>query len=274
MTEAAFRETIKPLLRPNELEAETQDHDRIRDTLNAPPHIRGQVQDVPALVQQLQRLKTKLDQSAPRPYLPSDADHAVRRLAELEASIKADMPSAEDMRRAPPGAVDRHMRWERAHKAEILEWKNIRLRLHATECQGGRFEHVKDVANIEMIRPTGFNRSLDDMGALVKHKDFHLPPGPITQAVLFTDIERALLKQHAPEIDDALPLYTNEQRQAVKDMLMAIVGAMAAAPKPPAKPVKKDKPAKKKRVYTAAQRQAAAERARRNFGHKPAEAAA
>jgi hypothetical protein len=40
------------------------------------------------------------------------------------------MLSHEEMRKCPPGAVDRHRRWEKKNK-KILEWQNIQRRLNA-----------------------------------------------------------------------------------------------------------------------------------------------
>jgi hypothetical protein len=37
------------------------------------------------------------------------------------------MPSQEEMRKAPPGAVDKHMGWEKRNKPKIAEWKNLRF---------------------------------------------------------------------------------------------------------------------------------------------------
>jgi hypothetical protein len=118
------------------------------------------------------------------------------------------MPSQEEMRKAPPGAVDKHMSWEKRNKLKILEWKNLRLRLtHGTEAEA---------ANLERHRPTGSTLNMDN--AHIVGKQFFMPEtsGPV---VTFGDDELAILRKHAPEIALKLAVLTNAQRTEVKTIL-------------------------------------------------------
>ena len=65
------------------------------------------------------------------------------RLRQLTKEIQVGMPTAESMRKAPPGAVKDHLAWERTNKARIAEWKNLQLRLRKGP----------EVASLERIRP-------------------------------------------------------------------------------------------------------------------------
>ena len=222
-----FRETSKPLLREDQVESYNQEARRLRDTLNAPQHIRNQVQDMSNLRAQLQRLDKVIETSTPRPYAPTERDAVVRRNAEIEEQIKAGMPTAEEMRRAPPGAVDKHMDWEKRNKTLILEWKNIQRRMRATECEGGVVEPGKDLANIERLRSTGLNRSMDMAGAQIPGRDFIMPVNPTPMAIL-TDADLELLKQTLPSLHAKVATLSNEDRAKIKAIL---TGTAEAPPK-------------------------------------------
>lgn len=72
----------------------------------------------------------------------------IRRKA-LEDSIRVGMLSEEEMRHNPPDAVDRNIAWEKAHKDEVLEWKNIKVALDPES-------EAESNTNIETIRPRQF----------------------------------------------------------------------------------------------------------------------
>ena len=107
------------------------------------------VQNPGMLRQRVQSLKAQLEESAPKPYADDEIDAAVRREKELREDMIADgMPTAQEMRKAPPGAESKHRNWNKRNDAKINEWKHIQLRRNA-----GSNEY--DSANIEMFRPTG-----------------------------------------------------------------------------------------------------------------------
>jgi len=91
-------------------------------------------------------LEDKIEQHV-APELSGEArDVLSRRVNELNDKIRQGMPTHEDMRRNPAGAVDAHRRWERLNKAAILERRNAIIALNP-----GNDE--KDLTNIDMIRP-------------------------------------------------------------------------------------------------------------------------
>ena len=91
-------------------------------------------------------LQDKLEDHTAPELTPTLRDAFSKRLGELEAKIREGMPTHEDMRRNPAGAVDQHRRWERLNKANILERRNALIALNPGD-------DSKDLTNIDMIRP-------------------------------------------------------------------------------------------------------------------------
>ena len=226
------------LLTPSQVQENTEMADRLRGTLNAPPHIRNQIQDRPLMVRQLRNLDAALARSMPRAYEGVGKDAASVRERELREYLVNDgMLTQEDMRGAPPGAADRHLSWERRNKTKIVEWKNLKRRLHATECQGGAFENIKDISNIESFRPRGFARSMDSAGAQVVTKAIHLPDH-VSPATVLSDQDMADLRAVRPAAAASVGLMDNEQRAEVKAILADLRTAAKAAVAVKAKPRK------------------------------------
>jgi len=88
--------------------------------------------------------------SAPTDIGGATKDVLHQRMKDLEDQIRTGMPSAEVMRRNPPGAVDMHMKWEKANKPKIIEWKNIKRMLEPNNDE-------KDYTNVEMLRSSGIS---------------------------------------------------------------------------------------------------------------------
>jgi hypothetical protein len=78
------------------------------------------------------------------------------------------MPSQEEMRKSPPGAIGKHMRWEKQNKKNLEEWKNLKLRLNHEDTD-------PDVANFERFRPTS-SSSLNMDNAHIPGNQYFLPP--------------------------------------------------------------------------------------------------
>ena len=108
-------------------------------------------------------LQDKLeDHSAPE--LTGEAKDALNtRLNDLNARIRVGMPTHEDMRRNPAGAVDQHRRWEKLNKSAVLERRNILIALNPGD-------DSKDLTNIDMIRPHAPN-----VGAATFMPDAQIP---------------------------------------------------------------------------------------------------
>jgi hypothetical protein len=236
MTMEAFREETKPLLRPNQVAEMEDDIRRIGGELNAPPFIANQIRDKSAKRKQLQQITRDLETQRPQPYSATERDAVAKRHDELLEQVKTGMPTQAEMRRRPPGAVDKHMGWERRNKAAILELKNIRLRMHAT----GMIDNVGDaseVANIERFRPAGGAQELAMDGALIQGRQFHLPPPGAAPAAVMSDEQRETLAEHAPEILEKMALLSNEDRATILGMVDDLIGGVKKPKEPkPRKP--------------------------------------
>lgn len=90
------------------------------------------------------------DNSPPTDISPETKDALYKFQKELEERIRSGMPTAEAMRRNPPGAVDAHMRWEKTNKDQIITWKNVKRLLDPEN-------EEKDYTNVETLRPSGLS---------------------------------------------------------------------------------------------------------------------
>lgn len=204
----------KPLLRPKQLE----DAKSELKALEAKITDKG-IEDKAEAMRQYRRVSKSVNEQTPQP--PVDAEEEgkmVARERELREKILEGMPSQEEMRKAPPGAVDKHIAWERRNKRNILEWKNIRLRLsHGEEAEA---------ANLERYRPTASTLSMDN--AHIAGKNFFMPEttGP---SVIITDEEYDILVKNAPEIAFKLALLDNRQRTEVKAVIRRFIAEQPEA---------------------------------------------
>lgn len=181
------------LLRPNQIAELERERDSLKSKLDLPPMFQV---DKPAVMGQLKRVETQLSRQSPSPIPAKERDATVKRQEVLLSKILEGMPSHEEMRKNPPGAVTKHRRWEARNKSNVVEWKNNQLRLHTgtDDC---------DVANLEMYRPTKSTLNMDN--AQIAGKDYYLPPGPIAIHNVMSDADR----------EDA----ANVRRQLVKQAL-------------------------------------------------------
>jgi len=194
--------------------------------LNAPPHIAAQLQDVGELRRQLLAVKSALETQSPKPYAVDTLDDAVAREHELREQWLQGMPTQAEMRRNPAGARDKHMRWERHNKQAILEWKNIRLRLHASGYLDEAHD-ATDIANIERYRPQDASHELNMHNEQIAGKvQFGPAPGAGPAAVM-SDAESEVLKIADPELHAQMALLDNESRRQV---IEAVRQAMAMQP--------------------------------------------
>ena len=207
----------KPLLRPAQLD-EMRNQVKIAEAKLSNPAI----QDKGEARKQLLRTRATLESQTPRaPADGAEEGRMVAREKQLRDEVLAGMPSQEEMRKAPPGAVDKHMGWEKRNKAKILEWKNLRLRLMPGE---------REAANLERYRPASSTLNMDN--AVVQGKAIYIPEN-VGSTVTFSDDEMTQLKALKPGLAETVALMTNDQRQVVKDMLELMVGP--STPKKPAK---------------------------------------
>jgi hypothetical protein len=138
------------LLRPWQVD-ELQDEKRSLEAMMTNQH----VQDKGSVNKQLRQLKHQLETQSPKPPTAAEVDGLAKREAQLQSEMVQGMPSQEEMRKNPPGAVGKHMTWEKRNKQKLLEWKNIRLRMNIGD-------NDPDLANFERHRPTTSSLNMDN----------------------------------------------------------------------------------------------------------------
>lgn len=205
----------KPLLRPQQLDDARSELKALEAKLTD----KG-IEDKSEALKQFRRVSKTVNEQTPIP--PKDGEEEGRMVARTEqllSEIVQGMPSQEEMRKAPPGAVDKHMAWERRNKAKILEWKNLRLRLtHGKETEA---------ANLERHRPVGSTLNMDN--ATIPGRQFFGISDVTGPVVTFNDADIALLRQHAPDVALRLPTLSNDQRAEVKTVLKSFQSEEAKA---------------------------------------------
>jgi len=199
-----------PLLRPKQLADAQEERDSLDKKLKS-PHI----QDKGEIAKQIRRLDASLSKQTPRPFEGVEKDAAIKLEAKLREDILQGMPSQEEMRKAPPGAVDKHMTWERKNKEAMLQWKNLQLRLNVGNGD-------TSVANFERYRPKDSSLNMDN--AAIQGKQYFMPPFGASRGVAFTEAELAELKAVSPSIAEKLGLFTNDQRAEIKSALQSKKG--------------------------------------------------
>ncbi len=186
-------------LRPDQVEEMEGEREALTRKLNNPG-----IQDKGQVADQLRRLDHQLETQRPKPFSSDEIDAAVRRERELRERWTQGMLSAEEMRKAPHGATDRHIAWERRNKRVIGEWQNLMRRLHAGS-------DAREVASIERFRPQS---TMNMQGALIEGKQFYLPPEDAALGVTFTEFQMQELRGLG--LADTVALLDNDQRAALK----------------------------------------------------------
>jgi hypothetical protein len=208
--------STKPLYRPDQLQTAKEEIRSLESKLSNPL-----IQDKGEVGKQLRRAKHITAMQTPEPPATVEEEgRMVARSKSLLSDILQGMPSHEEMRKSPPGAIDKHRHWEGRNKAKILEWKNLQLRL--TAGSGDR-----EVANLERHRPHASTLNMDN--AFIAGKNFFMPDtaGP---AVVFSDAQLAVLRKMSPQLADAIGMMTNPQREEVKNAISGI--GLAQEPSP------------------------------------------
>jgi len=194
---------IPNLMRPNQVDATEAEIQRLEGQLTQPS-----LQDPGMARKQLNALKRTMYEQAPHMFEGSEVDWQVRRAKDLEEELKEGMPTQAEMRKNPPGAVSKHMNWEKRNQQKIQEWKHIKLRLNAGN-------NDPDAANMERFRPVGGAQELSMDNAQIPGKLYNLPPGPITPAVIMSDSESKLLKALDPGLHAQMAVLDNETREKI-----------------------------------------------------------
>ena len=155
------KKPTRQFLRQRQVEELKSDETTLTNYLNSPG-----IQDKGAVKTQLRRVQQALREQSPPKLEGAQLDKVVAHGKKLEETILEGMPSSEEMRKNPPGAVGKHMRWERKNKTAIMEWKNVQV---ATN-QGS---DDPDVANVERLRPA--TSTLNMQNAQIPGKEFSVP---------------------------------------------------------------------------------------------------
>ena len=220
--ETAQLEGLSPLMRPNQVEEALEERKRLQsqiDITGKPAWEQASVEARRDAARLLGRIDKQLGSQVPTAYDREELDTAVAREAHLREQFTTGMPTQEEMRRNPAGAVDKHRSWEARNKAAILEWKNVRLRLHA----GGDIKDVprdaNDIANMEMYRPSGGVGQMNLDNAQINPPTFFLPPVGVEPSTVFSDDDMDLLAELSPDTRNAIIVMTNEARAATMDIL-------------------------------------------------------
>jgi len=142
-----------------------------------------------AMTRQLLNVNKMLDEQSPPDV--QDKTALSKRCTELQEKIMQGMPSQEEMRKNPPGAVGKHLRWEKQNKEDIREWKNSQLILN-------KGDDNPDAANIEKFRPKVSTLNMDN--AQIPGQQFSFPPGPIDVKNGLSEDERIQKERHDNEL--------------------------------------------------------------------------
>ena len=193
--------------------------------------------------EQLRRVHYQLETQRPRAYESHEIDAAVKREMELRADWLNGMLSQEEMRKCPPGAVDRHRAWEKRNKPKIAEWQNIQRRMNAGS-------EDRESASIERFRPVASTMNMD--GAQIPGKQIYLPPNMAGLPVVFSAEQIAIIRLCNPQLADMLGTLTNVQRAEVKDALTVPTAAQIRSRKGVEKreAMKRERNAKPKRTMS------------------------
>lgn len=200
---------MSSLLRPQQVKEFEEEAARIKDQLAGKNG--AQLQDVSSARKQLRNIDKILHEQAPQELEGKAKDAALKRIDVLKGEIQKGMPSKEEMRKCPSGAIAKHTAWEKATKAEINEYKDLML-------QTNRGTDDAEIASIEKLRPT--KSTLNMHNELVEGQQFHNVENVTGGTVTFSDSDLALIKKRAPEHYGKLALMDNEGRKLVRQQFI------------------------------------------------------
>lgn len=123
--------------------------DRMKTQLRQPTWVNNALDgNAPqTLAKGIRAMEDDLEENSPPVLDAPTRDALAMRQRELREKIKEGMLTHEEMRRNPPGAVDRHRAWEAQNTDRILEYKNVCRALDPDS-------DAKDLASIEVFRPS------------------------------------------------------------------------------------------------------------------------
>ena len=214
-TETALVPTKHSLLRPDQVDEMREEKKALEVKLHNP-----RIEDKGAVMEQLRRLDHQFETQRPKPFSSAEVDRGMRRISELEDKIRDGMLSHEEMRKCPPGAIDRHRNWEAKNLDNITEWQNLQRRLNAENDN-------RESASIERLRPLASTMNMDN--AMIPGKQYFGPAPGAGPTVTFNSEEIAKLRELAPDMALRLPTLSNEQRGELKTVLLEFMNTKEAA---------------------------------------------
>ena len=217
---------VTSLFRPSQLSQNRTDLQRLEKVASDPFLLRG-VSDKEGLHKLTRRLKQALADHTPTPFAETERDAMVKRAEALKAKFTTGMPTAAEMRKSPPGAVGKHMAWEKRNKTDILEWKYITRRLDPEN-------EDPDLTNIEMFRRHGGSDELSMDNAFIPGNPISLPAVTPTPGAVASDTELEVLHALDPDLADSFATLDGPQRAQVLGLIRTHIEnvAKAADPKP------------------------------------------
>lgn len=101
--------------------------------------------DVGYLKQRANRLGEQIQKGSPGIMSGGDEANLSRESKELSESIKEGMPTVDEMRRPEkhPGAIEKHMAWEKRNYQKIMRFKQINRRLHPEDPTTSNIERLR-----------------------------------------------------------------------------------------------------------------------------------
>ena len=138
----------RPLLKHHQIQDLEEEKQQLTAALSSSNPFRSKISKPQLMYSRLKSIDKLIETSAPT-KLPGDEQDKLAKLeVELRSAWTQGMPTEEEMRKNPAGMVARHQKWEKANKAVILKWKNVRRQLEPES-------EDPDLANIETFRPAG-----------------------------------------------------------------------------------------------------------------------
>lgn len=200
---------MSSLLRPSQVNDLKEEQKRIQDQLSGKNG--SQLQDAGSARKQLRNIGKMLHDQAPSELKGKDKDAALKRIETLKGNIQKNMPSKEEMRKCPSGAIAKHQAWEKNTKADVNEYKDLMLKANYGTDDA-------EIASIEKIRPN--KSTLNIHNELVSGQQFHNIESVTGGTISFSDSDLALIKERAPEHYGKLALMDNESRKLVRQQYL------------------------------------------------------
>ena len=138
----------RSLLKHHQIQDLEEEKQQLTAALSSSNPFRSKISKPQLMYSRLKAIDKSIETYAPT-KLPGDEQDKLAKLeVELREAWTQGMPTEEEMRKNPAGMVARHQKWEKANKAIILKWKNVKRQLEPDS-------EDPDLANIETHRPAG-----------------------------------------------------------------------------------------------------------------------